>query len=348
VVDFRHLSGGSGRPGGPGRGFGFRFMTPPRVLVLFCLTCWCPRLVFAQAQTGAAPGPSVAVSGLSLPSAIASDSQGNLYIVDEGCGIPAGGGDCNVYKEAASGGSYTQSRVASFTSANLPTSIAVDAAGNVYIGVTGQGLLRETPSGQAYTQTSVGCAFSKPTALALDGKGNLYVADSGTGRVYREKPEDTCNTASVVASLTNVTGLAVDTCGSVYVAQSAGSSAIVKETPANGGYVQSSVGSELAGLIGTAVDDHQDVYYSDLAGNVAVLVPNGRQYTRQTVMSGLPFAPIGGLAVDGASNLYIADFANSRVWKSVPSFPLPAAPACGSVPAAPAGAPAAGKPPQGR
>jgi streptogramin lyase len=307
-------------------------------LAMLCLISSIPALVRGQAQSGGSQTPTVVVNGLSLPSAIASDSQGNLYIVDEGCGIPGGGGDCNVYKEAPSGSSYTQSQVASLTSANLPTSVAVDARGNVYIAVNGKGIYQEAPSGQTYVQTVVGCAFAKPTALALDGKGNFYVADSATGRVYREKAEDTCTTATVVASLPTVTGVAVDNCGNIYVAQSTNAGAIVKETPSNGGYVQSAVGSGMVGLIGLTVDGHQDVYYSDLGGKVGAWVPDSQGYSRQTVMTGLQFSPIGGLAADGASNVYIADFSNNRVWKAVPSFPLPTAPACGAAPAAPAGA----------
>jgi hypothetical protein len=343
VVNFRFLSDGFERADGLGCGFRLRFVTVGSVLAALCLL-WIPELVRAQAQTGTDHKPAVVVSGLSLPSAIASDSQGNLYIVDEGCGIPSGPGDCNVYKETVSGAAYTQSSVTSFTSANLPTSVAVDAGGNIYIGVNGKGLFKETPSGQTYAQSSIGCAFAKPTALALDGKGNLYIADSGSGRVYREKAGDTCNTASVVASLTDVTGLAVDSCGSVYVAQSTDSASIVKETPANGGYVQSSVGSGMSGLIGVAVDEHKDLYYSDLLGKVGVWTPDGQGYTQRNVMTGLPLSPIGGLAVDGAGNVYIADFTNSRVWKAPPSFPLPTAPACGATPAPPTGAAATVRP----
>ena len=338
MLDFRLSSGGSGSANGPRRGFGFHLPIARAAKAGLCLTCWIPALVFAQTQTAGGQGPAVVINGLSLPSAIASDNQGNLYIVDEGCGIPAPPGDCNVYRETASGGGYTQSRVASFTPANLPTSVAVDASGNVYIGVTGKGLYKETLSGQAYTQSSIGCAFAKPAALAVDGKSNLYVADSETGRVYREKPEDSCSTVSVVASLKGVIGVAVDSCGSVYVAQSTDTGGIVKETPSGGGYVQSAVGSGMAGLIGVTVDAHQDLYYSALAGSIGVWIPNGRGYSQRTVMTGPPLSPIGGLAIDGASNLYFADFTNSRVWKAVPSFPLPTAPACGTTPAVPSGA----------
>lgn len=300
----------------------------------------------AAGQTPApgAPGPAVVVSGLNLPSAIASDSQGNLYVVDEGCAIPAGQGDCNVYKETLSGGAYTQSRVAAFTAANLPTSIAVDAGGNVYLGVRGKGILKEAPSGPTYTESAIGCAFSKPAALALDGRENFFVFDSETGRIYREKAGDTCATATVVAGLTNVTGIAVDSCGRVYAAQSTGATSIVRETPVVGGYAQSPVGSGMAGLIGVGVDAHGDVYYADVIGSVNVLVPNGQDYTPQTVMKGLSVSPIGPMAFDAANNFYYAEFPNSRIWKVAPSFPPPTPPACGAAPTPSAGQPAPTQP----
>jgi serine/threonine protein kinase, bacterial len=302
----------------------------------FYLAIWIPACFCAQGQTGGNQGPTVVINGLNLPSAITSDSQGNLYIVDEGCGIPAGQGDCNVYKEAVSGGAYTRSLVAAFTSANLPTSIAADAGGNVYVGVNGKGLYKETPAGSAYTQSSIGCAFAKPTALAFDGKEGFFVADSATGRLYREKAGDTCAMVTVVGNLTNVTGVAVDRCGNVYVAQSAGEASILKETPSNGGYIQSAVGSGMAGMIGVAVDGHGDVYYSDVMGSVSVWVPHGHEYTQHPVMKGLPLSPIGGMAIDGANNLYFADFTNSRIWKIAPAFALPEPPPCEDAPTSPA------------
>jgi sugar lactone lactonase YvrE len=338
VVDFRLSSEGSGRAGGSVHSLGLRFRAFWVAQAVLCLLCSIPALVCAQTQAGANQGPAVIITGLNLPSAIASDSQGNLYVVDEGCGIPAVEGDCNVYKESLSGGAWTQSRVAAFTSANLPTSVAVDAGGNVYIGVTGKGLYRETPSGRSYTESTIGCAFAKPKALAFDGKDSFFVADAETGRVYREKAGDSCATATVVASLTNVTGVAVDSCGNVYVAESTGAASIVKETPSQGGYLQSSVGSGMAALIGVAVDAHQDVYYSDVSGSVSVWVPGAQGYTQHAVMTGLPLSPIGGMAIDAANNLYFADFTNSRVWKAVPAFALPPSPPCGAAPAPPAGA----------
>lgn len=287
-----------------------------------------------QTQPAAAAAPAVVVSGLDLPGAIAADGQGNLYVVDEGCAIPAAGGDCNLYKETLSGGTYAQSRVATFSADDRPTSIAVDGAGNVYVGLTGKGLVKETPSGQAWTPTPVGCAFPKPAALAFDGKDTFFVFDTQSGHIYREKATDTCATATVVASAANLTGLAVDRCGSVYVAESTGSASIVRETPVMGGYSQSTVGSGQAGLIGVGVDAHGDVYSADVIGNVSVWVPSGRDYTQHTVMKGLSLSPIGPMAFDGADSLYFAEFPNSRIWKAAPSFSLPAAPACGA-PAAP-------------
>jgi outer membrane protein assembly factor BamB len=335
VVCFRRGSAGSGTGNVRQQGFGFQFTHARRVRAVFCLACWVPALVCASAQTGDIPGPAVIINGLSLPSAIASDKQGNLYVVDEGCGVPGGQGDCNVYRESASGGTWTQSRIAAFTSSNLPTSVAVDGSGNVYIGVTGAGIYRETPSGSGYTQTSVGCAFAKPAALASDSHGNLFVADSTTGRVYREKAADTCASATVVTNTASVTGLAVDECGDLYIAQSSGDNGILKEAPSGGGYAQSAVGSGMAGVIGVAVDGHRDVYYSDDAGTVAVWIPNAQGYAQQSVKTGLPPSPIGGMAVDGANNLYFAEFPSSRIWKAVPAFTPPPAPACGTEATAP-------------
>lgn len=314
-----------------------------RALAVACLACSFSARLGAQTQPSVPAAPAIVVSGLDLPAAIASDGTGNLYVVDAGCAIPAAQGDCNVYKETLSGGRYSQSRVTSFDSKERPTSIAVDAGGNVYVGVTGKGLVKESPSGQAWAQSLVGCAFAKPTALAYDGKDTFFVFDAQTGHIYREKATDTCATAAVVASPANVTALAVDSCGDVYLAQSTGSAAIVRETPVMGGYAQSTVGSGMAGLIGVGVDAHGDVYSADVMGGVNVWVPSGRDYAEHNVMKGLSLSPIGPMAFDGANNFYFAEFPNSRIWKVSPSFPVPPALACGA-PAAPSGGQATAAP----
>lgn len=83
-------------------------------IISLCFGCFAWGSIEAHASPPPASGPSTVVTGLSYPQAIAVDHNGNLYIGDQGCvnfiGAP---GDCNVYKEALSNGTYTQTLKAS-------------------------------------------------------------------------------------------------------------------------------------------------------------------------------------------------------------------------------------------
>jgi sugar lactone lactonase YvrE len=107
-------------------------------------------------------------SGFTTPVSAATDASGNAYVADTGLNevvkIPAGNG--------------TPSTVASGIT---PLSVAVDAAGDIYYGVSGSsssGEVTEIPvSG---TTAALASGFTTPAGIALDPSGNLYVADSAS------------------------------------------------------------------------------------------------------------------------------------------------------------------------
>lgn len=82
----------------------------------------------------------------------------------------------------------------------FPTSVAVDASGNVYVADTWNNRVRKvSPAGEvttlAGTGTSgfadgagIGAQFYWPAGAAVDGSGNVYVADTGNHRVRKVSP----------------------------------------------------------------------------------------------------------------------------------------------------------------
>jgi hypothetical protein len=131
---------------------------------------------------------------LSFPLGLAFDSQGNLYISDVGNNrvrkvdtsgkitTVAGTGRCGF---SGDGGAATSAQLC------FPTGVAVDRAGNLYIGDAGNNRIRKVNSSGTIT-TLAGTGDSSfnghvlpaaaaaifPFALSTDFSGNIYVSDS--------------------------------------------------------------------------------------------------------------------------------------------------------------------------
>ena len=130
----------------------------------------------------------------------------------------------------------------------IPSGIAVDAAGNVYVGDTGNNRIRKVaPDGTASTLAGgydpgfddgsggpQGTAtFSDPNGIALDAQGNLYVADRGNYAIRKVAPDGTTTTIAGngqegfmdgtlgrngTARFYNPVGVALGDAGEIYVA----------------------------------------------------------------------------------------------------------------------------------
>jgi sugar lactone lactonase YvrE len=180
---------------------------------------------------------------------------------------------------------------------NIPSGIAIDGSGNLFIADYNNNAIREvTPAGVVTTPygsasgtaganngTGNAALFTTPNGIAFDGSNGqsiLYVADTGNNLI-RKISGGFVSTFST-GSFNLPEGVAVDSSGNVYVADT-GNNTIRKIT------AQGTV-TTLAGVTGTAG-------YSDGAAGSAL------------------FNAPSALAVDASGNVYVADFGNSVIRK---------------------------------
>ena len=146
-------------------------------------------------------GPALAAQ-LSAPEGLAVDQQGDLYIADAGNDVvrkvtPEGtittvaGNGTN--GPAGDGGPAVRAEL------SIPTGLAVDARGNLYIADSANNRVRKVDlAGKISTVAGTGQAgwagddgpaasaeLNEPVALAVDRAGDLYIADLGNNRVRR-------------------------------------------------------------------------------------------------------------------------------------------------------------------
>src|SRR5262249_17505703 len=102
------------------------------------------------------------------PSDVAFDNAGNLYVLS--WQIVGRSIQVTIYKYAPNGVGTT------FASGlNLPSYLAVDRAGNVFVADYNNGIIyKYTPAG---ARTTFASGLYHPVGMAVDSEGNLWVAD---------------------------------------------------------------------------------------------------------------------------------------------------------------------------
>ncbi len=308
---------------------------------------------------------------LSLPTGVAVDGAGNLYIADTwnhrirrvdrsgtittvaGTGEDGGSGD---------GGPAVQAQM------RFPEGVAVDAAGILYIADIGNHRIRRVDtrgvittvagtgargySGDGGTATSA--YLSLPTGVAVDGAGNLYIADSDNQCIRRVDTQGVIVTvagtgsrgysgdggSATGASLDSPTGVAVDGAGNLYIADSNNDRIRRVDarrtiiTVAGGGYSGDNgpaIQAQLDNPFGVAVDGAGNLYIADKKNDRIRRVDARGIITTVAGSSEVGFGGGGGfsgdggpavqaqlsrpqgVAVDSTGNLYIADNGNHRI-----------------------------------
>jgi sugar lactone lactonase YvrE len=273
--------------------------------------------------------PPVVNGGLAINAPLASvsgvavDSAGNIFVADSQDNMVAKiapDGSLTVIAGNRGVGFSGDGGLAVNAQLDNPGSLAVDAAGNLYIAVLDR-IRRVTPAGIISTVAGNGQGGSSgdggpatsaqlsglggvAAAIAVDSAGNLYIADSGNYRIRQVTPDGTIRTIAgtgqlgfsgdggpaTSAQFNFPRGIAVDVAGNLYVADT-GNNRIRKVVP--------------GGVISTVAGSGQLNSSAGFSGDGGPAINAQLDY------------PLG-LAVDAVGNLYISDSGNGRIRKVVP------------------------------
>jgi trimeric autotransporter adhesin len=142
-------------------------------------------------------GPALNAA-LNLPAGLVVDPKGNLYISDSGNNcvrMVTPQGTISTIAGTGAAGRGGDGGPAVKAQLNLPSGLAMDASGNLYISdvnnivvrrVTPSGIISTFAGGGAYDQLSDGkpanlATFYSPGGIAVDAAGDVFIADAGSG-----------------------------------------------------------------------------------------------------------------------------------------------------------------------
>ncbi|HWC96885.1 MAG TPA: hypothetical protein VG456_09055, partial [Candidatus Sulfopaludibacter sp.] len=251
--------------------------------------------------SGGDGGPAVA-AGLLLPSGIALDAAGNVYIADTyNCKVRMVNSSGIIQTVAGTGvcGRAGDNSIATKAAIAYPTSIVFDSAGVMYIGEYGRvrrvgtdqivstvtGLGTSVIDGPA-TQSAVGTTIG----LAMDSTNNLYIADADNN-VVREVTGLNIKTiagkgtfgytgdggAALAAQLYYPTGIVIDSKSNLYIADQDNArirlvnNALVISTFAGANHFAGDNGNALSALLNlpshSLMDASGNLFISDTVNN---------------------------------------------------------------------------------
>jgi sugar lactone lactonase YvrE len=255
-------------------------------------------------------GPATGAQ-LGYPTGVAVDAAGNLYIAESENGSnnhirKVSNGVITTVAGNGTGGFSGDNGLATSAQLFFPNSVAVDAAGNLYIADSENNRIRKVTNGSGVITTVAGngtagfggdnspatsAPLAYPSGVAVAAAGNLYVADWGNNRIRmisngvittiagNGRTGSGDNGPATSAQLSEPWGVAVDSAGGLYI-----------------------------------VDESDETVRKVSNGVITTVAGNGNGGDNGPAIGAKLVLPLG-IAVDAAGDLYIADFSDSRIRK---------------------------------
>jgi uncharacterized protein (TIGR03437 family) len=268
---------------------------------------------------------------LNNPTGVAVDTSGNLFIADYNNNrirkVSANGIITTVAGSGPTAGSSGDGGPATSAIINQPSSVAVDASGDLFIAesfkirkVTASGIITTVAGSGTQGFSGDGGSATSATlngigAVAVDASGNLFIADTGNNRIRKVSASGIITTVAgngastpgdlgnggfsgdggpaTSAALSNPNGVAVDTSGNLFIADLDNNR--IRKVSASG-IITTYAGSGTPGVSGTPT------YYGGFSGDGGPATAALLSYP-------------SGVAVDASGNLFIADYLNNRIRK---------------------------------
>ncbi len=262
---------------------------------------------------------------LQLPSSVALDGAGNMFIADSAHNrVRKVDASTHIISTFAGNGSAgydgdDDDKPASTATLNSPSGVALDGAGNLYIADTGNNVVRKVIASTGMITTVAGnpggtllgdhgpatlATLNNPWGVTLDAAGNLFIADTGNHRIRRVD--------AVTGTITTVAG-----------------NGFTKPN-GDGGYTGDNGLATLAELshpYAVAFDAAGNMYIPDASNNCIRVVDTTGKITTFAGNGTVGYKGDGGPAtsaelwypagviVDAAQNVFIADSQNSVIRK---------------------------------
>jgi len=312
-------------------------------------------------------------ASLKGPTGVALDAAGNLYIADQGNQRVRKVGTNGIISTLAGNGSAAYAGdggAATTASLNVPTGLALDALGDLYIAdqdnnrirmVGTNGIITTVAGNGNPTYNGDGGAATNatlfyPSGVTLDAWGNLYIADQRHNRIREVDTNGIITTVAGIGSYgysgdgdaaTNAGlywpfGVGFDASGNLYIADTDNSrirkvdtNGFITTVAGNGSLSYSgdngaATSASLDAPDGAASDAWGNLYIADTLNNLIRKVDTNGIITTVVGNGSGAYAGDGGaltnaslhgptaVALDSAGNLYIADASNNRVRKAAP------------------------------
>lgn len=250
--------------------------------------------------SGFASQTALPFPGVSLPTGVAVDAAGNVYVADMG----------NDQVLKLTKGASTSTPLP-FSGLKNPQNVAVDTAGNIYVTDTSNDRVLKLAAGASTPLPLPFTGLKDPRGVAIDGAGDVYVADRGNDRVVRLAAGASTPTTLPLTGLQGPDGVAVDAAGNVYITELGTEQVRMLAVGASAPTMLPITG--LKDPQGLAVDTAGNVYIVDWGNKWVVMLSAGASTPTPLPFTGLKNPQ--GVAVDTAGDVYITDLGPDPVVK---------------------------------